>query len=273
MSRAHTAPRSWRSFSRHPWTVAAIVKGCVDFDPDLDVAGVILNRVAGKRHLGILRDSIREYTGLAVLGAIPNLGDDSVLIPGRHLGLVTPSEYEDDGDLRARLREIAEGSLDVDGLIEVAKAAGPLSCAAADPPRSRETPGRVKIGYFKDSVFTFYYPENLEALEANGAGLIPISSLADRSLPEVDALYIGGGFPETHVEQLARNRSMMQVRRRRLPDERRVSDRSAHAPEARGTWLHAAPGGHTQSVLRGRRFDSWARVPLLGANRRSAAAG
>jgi cobyrinic acid a,c-diamide synthase len=73
----------------------------------------------------------------------------------------------------------------------------------------------VKIGYFKDSVFTFYYPENLEALQANGAQLLPISSLADESLPDVDALYIGGGFPETHAEQLARNRSMMKSIKKR----------------------------------------------------------
>jgi cobyrinic acid a,c-diamide synthase len=199
-------------------TVAAIVRGCLDFDPDLDVAGVILNRVAGKRHLGILEASIEEYAGVPVLGAIPNLGDDSVLIPGRHLGLVTPSEYEDDGNLRARLCEIAESSLDVDGLIRVARSAGPLSCAAPGPTGSRVTPGPVKIGYFKDSVFTFYYPENLEALEAKGAQLVPISSLADRSLPEVDALYIGGGFPETHTEQLARNRSMMQSVREKALD-------------------------------------------------------
>jgi cobyrinic acid a,c-diamide synthase len=197
-------------------TVAAIVKGCVDFDPDLNVAGVILNRVAGKRHRGILEDSIQEYAGLPVLGAIPKLGGDSKLIPGRHLGLVTPSEYEDEdedgGDLQARLRDIAEGSLDIDGLIEVARSAAALSCAAAEPTRSSVSgiPGPVKIGYFRDSVFTFYYPENLEALEANGARLIPISSLTDRSLPEVDALYIGGGFPETHAERLTRNRSMMQ---------------------------------------------------------------
>ena len=199
-------------------TVAAIVRGCVDFDPDLDVAGVILNRVAGKRHVAILEDSIEEYAGLPVLGAIPNLGDDSALIPGRHLGLVTPSEYEEDGDLRARLREIAETALDVEGLIRVARSAAPLSCAPEQASCSRGAPGRVEIGYFRDSVFTFYYPENLEALEANGARLVPISSLADRSLPDVDALYIGGGFPETHAERLARNRSMMQSVKKKALD-------------------------------------------------------
>jgi cobyrinic acid a,c-diamide synthase len=131
------------------------------------------------------------------------------LIPGRHLGLITPSEYRDGAGLRPRLREIAESFLDIDKIIEIAGSAGPVSCAPADS--QSVTPVRVKIGYFKDSVFTFYYPENLEALEARGAQLIPVSSLADQSLPEVDALYIGGGFPETHAEQLVRNRSMMKA--------------------------------------------------------------
>jgi cobyrinic acid a,c-diamide synthase len=188
-------------------TLAAIVRGCLDFDPDVNIAGVILNRVAGERHLGILRDSIAKYCGLPVLGAIPNLGDDSALIPGRHLGLVTPSEYEFGAALESRLRDIAENHLDVDGMIEIAESA--RSVSYAEPDRSRDAPRRVKMGYFKDSIFTFYYPENLEALEANGAQLVPVSSVSDESLPEVDALYIGGGFPETHAEQLARNRSMM----------------------------------------------------------------
>jgi cobyrinic acid a,c-diamide synthase len=197
-------------------TLAAIVKGCLDFDPDVNIAGIILNRIAGKRHLAILRDSIAKYVGLPVLGAIPNLGDDSALIPGRHLGLVTPSECEFGASLHSRLRDIAENFLDVDGMIEIAKSAGSVSWAAPDP--SRAAPRRVKMGYFKDSVFTFYYPENLEALEANGAQLVPVSSLSDESLPEVDALYIGGGFPETHAEQLVRNRSMMNSVKREAMD-------------------------------------------------------
>jgi cobyrinic acid a,c-diamide synthase len=188
-------------------TIAAILKGCIDFDPDVNIAGIILNRIAGKRHLRILSDAIGEYTGLPVLGAIPNLGDDAALIPGRHLGLVTPSEYGRRADLQSRLHEIAESFLDVHGMIEIARSAGSLSCTAPDLPCA--DPGRVKIGYFKDSVFTFYYPENLEALEANGTQLVAVSSLVDESLPEIDALYIGGGFPETHAEQLVRNRSLM----------------------------------------------------------------
>ena len=185
-------------------TVAAIVKGCVDFDPDVTVAGVILNRVAGERHLRVLRDSITEYTGLPVLGAIPNLVDE--LIPGRHLGLVTPAEFE--GDVVERLCGIADSHLDVDRMVEIARSAPPISCHEPEAVSGR--PARVKIGYFHDSVFTFYYPENLEALESNGAELVPLSSLEDAHLPAVDALYIGGGFPETHAERLAGNRSMME---------------------------------------------------------------
>jgi cobyrinic acid a,c-diamide synthase len=188
-------------------TIAAIIKGCVDFDPAVNIAGVILNRVAGKRHLRILSDSIARWTGLPVLGAIPRLGEDSTLIPGRHLGLVTPAEYEGDEDLQATLRKMAEEFLDIDALIELAKSAPPLSgvCPAERPMKAQN----VRVGYFKDPVFTFYYPENLEALRTNGARLVEISSLADGALPEVDALYIGGGFPETHAEQLAKNRALM----------------------------------------------------------------
>jgi cobyrinic acid a,c-diamide synthase len=197
-------------------TVAAIVKGCIDFDPAVNIAGIILNRIGGSRHLRVLTDSIREHTGLPVLGAIPRLDDDSTLIPGRHLGLVTPAEYEHKVDLESTLCEIADRFLDIDAIAEIAESARPLPCARLD--LLPVNPERVKIGYFKDSVFTFYYPENLEALRASGAKLVPISSLADASLPEVDALYIGGGFPETHAERLVENRSMMKSVKRQALD-------------------------------------------------------
>ena len=188
-------------------TLAAMVKGCVDFDPAVNIAGVILNHVAGKRHLRVISDAISKWTGLPVVGAIPRLRDDSALIPGRHLGLITPAEYERSAELELKLCEIAEECLDIESIVEIAQAAPALSCTDRAPsPVKRE---RVRIGYFKDSVFTFYYPENLEALSAQGARLVEVSSLADSALPELDALYIGGGFPETHAEELARNRSMM----------------------------------------------------------------
>lgn len=189
-------------------TMAAMINGCISFDPEIRIAGIILNRVAGKRHESIIADSIEKYCSLPVLGAVPNLEDDSSLIPARHLGLVTPSELNPGSDLETRLEEIADEHLDIGSLIKIANSAPPLHSPKKH--HLSEIQPEVRIGYFKDSVFTFYYPENLEALRAGGADLIPISSLHEKSLPDIKALYIGGGFPETHVEQLAQNRSMME---------------------------------------------------------------
>ena len=189
-------------------TLAALIKGCVDFDPDVSIAGVILNRVGGKRHERIVRDAIGKYCGLPVLGALPKLDDKSILIPNRHLGLVTPAELDHGPELEKGLGDVGEEYLDIDGLLAAARAAGPLD--AADPGTPEKIPSTVSIGYFADSAFTFYYPENLEALEAAGARLLPVSSLEDPGLPDIDAMYIGGGFPETHAAGLAQNRSMMQ---------------------------------------------------------------
>ena len=263
-------------------TVAAIVKGCVDFDPDLNIAGVILNRVAGERHLKVLSDSIGKYSGLPVLGAIPNLGDDSALIPGRHLGLITPSEYDCGAPLQTRLREIAEKFLDIDGIIEIARTRriGELrSCGFAE----RDSRASVKIGYFKDSVFTFYYPENLEALEANGAQLVPVSSLADQSSAgsgrplhrrwlSRDACRTAGAEPvddeggqgagargPAHLRRMRRldlPGQIAPVRRCRLPDGGSVPDRSGDASEARRTWLYVGASRRAESVLCSRHFVS-----------------
>lgn len=188
-------------------TIAAIIKGCIEFDPDIEIAGVILNRIAGSRHENIVTQSIEKYCKIPVLGAIPKLEKNSSIIPGRHLGLVTPAELVRDKNFEDKLREISETYLDIDRLIEIAYNAKPLDVDKTEVINNKK---EVKIGYFKDSVFTFYYPENLEALSASGAELTAISSIEDKSLPDIDALYIGGGFPETHAELLANNKSMMQ---------------------------------------------------------------
>jgi len=188
-------------------TVAAMVKGCQSFQPDLTLAGVILNQIAGTRHQRVITEAIEQSCGLPVLGALPRLTADSALIPGRHLGLVTPAEFGENSELQDRLTALAEGHLDLDRLLKIAHSAGPL--AVTEPGRAPRSQVRARIAYFQDSVFTFYYPENLEALEAAGAELVPVSSLADAVLPEVDGLYIGGGFPETHADRLADNQSML----------------------------------------------------------------
>jgi cobyrinic acid a,c-diamide synthase len=189
-------------------TVAALVRGCQVFEPDIEIAGVILNQVAGERHRRIITEAIEQSCHLPVLGAIPRLSRDDALIPGRHLGLVTPAEFGGNAALADRLPALGEEHLDLDRLIEIARGAKTLP---SEEPSKTTTPRKqARIGYFSDRVFTFYYPENLEALESAGAELVPISSLVDTQLPDIDALYIGGGFPETHAEQLTRNHSLRQ---------------------------------------------------------------
>ncbi len=188
-------------------TVAALLNGCISFDPDIRIAGVILNKVAGERHRKTLIDSIEAYCDIPVVGCIPKLGADASIIPGRHLGLVPPSEFVSDDRLPEILARIASEHLDVDAMIAIAESSCEIDIDSVEEPRAAKAD--VRIGYFDDSVFTFYYAENLEALESSGAELVRISSLEDRALPEIDGLYIGGGFPETHAGRLSSNVSML----------------------------------------------------------------
>ncbi len=186
-------------------TAAAVVLGCQHLDPDVDIGGVILNRVAGKRHESVLRDAIEAECGVPVLGSIPRL--DTAPFPERHLGLVPPEEHVGFDDAVAAAAGIVEAHLDLDRIRNVAARAPELDVSAR-PARSVvdvRPEGRPRIGIFRDAAFQFYYAENLEALEREGAELVEISPLRDTGLPDVDALYIGGGFPETLAEGLARN--------------------------------------------------------------------
>ena len=193
-------------------TAAACVLGAQSFDPSLRVRAVILNRVSGGRHEAVAREAIERRCGIRVLGAIPRLEGDSIL-PGRHLGLVTPEEHEDACRARQALLSLARQHLDLDGLLSIAAEGGKQLGAgeASTCGGSEEGPSaRPTIGYLRDSAFSFYYPDNLEALEAAGASLLPISSLRGGPLPPgLDALYIGGGFPETHAAALSANRTLL----------------------------------------------------------------
>jgi cobyrinic acid a,c-diamide synthase len=193
-------------------TAAALVRGCQALDPDLRISGVILNRVAGRRHETVAREAIDRACGLPVLGAIPRL-DEPDLLPGRHLGLVTPHEHVALERLIGVLRRIAREHLDLDRILATA---GAPPVADDDLPLfgdagvSTVSARPVTIGYLSDSAFNFYYPDNLEALEALGATLAPLSSLSGEPLPPgIDALYVGGGFPETHAAALEGNRALL----------------------------------------------------------------
>ena len=198
-------------------TAAALVLGCQKLDPDLDLRGVILNQVAGRRHESVLRDAIESTCGIPVLGALPRAGGQAVL-PSRHLGLVTPAEHGGMADLEEAVLEIVRERLDLDRIMTTARSASPLGAAGPIPSASPDSPA-LRIGIIRDSAFNFYYPENLEALEAAGATLVPVSALDASELPrDISGLYIGGGFPETHGARLSANRSFLAGLKRSAED-------------------------------------------------------
>jgi cobyrinic acid a,c-diamide synthase len=188
-------------------TAAAMVLGLRHMDPDLELRGIVLNRVAGARHESVLVKSIEQYAGLPVLGAIPRL--KGLRFPERHLGLVPPQEHGSHLDVITRAGEAVRRYVDSESIWKVARGAGELR--GVDSSGERASPvatGRFRVGLIKDEVFHFYYPENLEALEERGAEVVSLNALEARGLPPVDALYIGGGFPEMRAEQLAANNSL-----------------------------------------------------------------
>jgi cobyrinic acid a,c-diamide synthase len=183
-------------------TVAAVVLGCQQLDPQVPLRGVVLNQTAGPRHEAVLRDAIQQVCGLPVVGALPRM--PRPLLPERHLGLVPPQEHDQRDGALEQVADVAERHLDLPAIWELAQTAPSLAPQDALP--ADAAPSAIaRIGVFRDAAFQFYYPENLEALVRHGATLVEISPLRDAALPEVDALYIGGGFPETLAPTLADN--------------------------------------------------------------------
>jgi cobyrinic acid a,c-diamide synthase len=187
-------------------TVAAMILGCQHFDPQVAIKGVILNRIGGTRHESVIRSAIEDRCGVAVLGAVPKIKGGG--FPERHMGLIPPREHP--GAVRAvdEASQVVERYVDVDRLWEIAKGTPAVYFDDEDRREHKQDiclSRQPRIGFIRDSAFWFYYPENLEVLEKLGASLVECSALNDRELPPVDALYIGGGFPETHAASLAAN--------------------------------------------------------------------
>lgn len=189
-------------------TMAAVILGLRHFDPAVDIRGVILNRTAGARHRQVLRDSIEHYTDVPVLGVLPKLAVNP--IPERHMGLISDAEF--DTDPFAEIASFIREHVDVQRCLHIAQSAP--SCThplfPLFPDTHKSTP--VRIGVVRDAALWFYYQENLDALVQAGAELVEFSLLDSGSLPpDMDGLYMGGGFPETMADRLSQNQSMMQA--------------------------------------------------------------
>ncbi len=198
-------------------TMAALLLGCMNFDPELQICGVILNRVAGKRHEGKVRKNIEKYCNIPVLGSVPKLKSKD--FPERHMGLIPSEEhFSSDRAVKAVIK-VAQDNIDLDMLYEIVTRknnsieSGNREQLSLPEDKIEQTGSeqlksqKVTIGIIKDSAFQFYYPDNIDALKNLGANIVFISPLHEKTIPDVHAIYMGGGFPETHAPQLAQNNS------------------------------------------------------------------
>lgn len=185
--------------------IAPLLLGYQQFDPRLRIGGVILNKVAGSRHEIKLRETVEHYTDIPVLGAVHR--NPALRIDERHLGLVPSNEASGARTLIDGIAALIRDQVDLARLREIAATTATLE-VPAPAPLSPDTAATVRIGIARDAAFGFYYPDDLEALEAAGATLVPINTLTDTALPSIDGLFIGGGFPESCMDRLAANREL-----------------------------------------------------------------
>ena len=188
-------------------SAAAVVLGFKALDPEINIAGVILNKVKNKAHYEKTKRSIEEITKTEVIGGI--VRDDAISIEERHLGLVPAREKENSLKYIDIWSEVIKNSIDLDRLVEIAGEA-PKITSDIVPIWNKLNKQKVKIGVAYDEVFNFYYKENIESLEANNAKIEYFSPLNDEGLPDVDGLYIGGGYPELFSKELSANEKMLQ---------------------------------------------------------------
>ena len=188
--------------------IVPMLLGHVAFDREVKIAGVIFNRVGGSRHATKLRQAVEHFTDLAVLGVVQEAAE--LQIEERHLGLMPSNERLDAEQQIARMRALVADQVDLAQLISIAQQAPQLPTRIQPSlfKSSVHSSTKLRIGICQDAAFGFYYPGDLEALQQAGAELIPINTLQDTQLPNLEGLFIGGGFPETQMHQLAANRSM-----------------------------------------------------------------
>ncbi len=188
--------------------IAPLILGYQAFDKNIRIAGVILNQLGGSRHEAKLRAVIEHYTDTPVLGAVHH--DDRLTIVERHLGLMPSNEATEARVKVDAIAAVIASSVELDRLLAISSEAPTLESSKLSGASPVASASDVRIGIARDAAFAFYYPGDLEALRAAGAELVPIDTLRDGELPEVDALLIGGGFPEIFMQQLEANVSLRQ---------------------------------------------------------------
>jgi cobyrinic acid a,c-diamide synthase len=187
-------------------SIAAVVKGFESFDPAVRFAGIVLNQVGGDQHYRILEEAIRLVTATPLLGYLPM--NPAIAISERHLGLHTTEETTSSQDLSAPFAQVGRENMDLTPLLALSWTGMMDKREAAPALRSGQT--HVRIGVARDKAFSFYYEDNFDLLREHGAEIVSFSPLDDAELPlNLDALYLGGGYPELYADGLSRNASML----------------------------------------------------------------
>lgn len=184
-------------------SAAALIKGFMEFDPELSFMGVIFNNLGSPHHYTYLTEAVSSGLSIPVIGGI--LQDDRIAIPERHLGLVTDDEHSLTRNEIDNLYDLADKGLDMTKLVPK------LSAEPVQPVENLrdKRPLDLKIAVARDQAFCFYYPDNLERLREQGAELIFFSPLSDTALPQgISGIYLGGGYPEMFARQLSENCAM-----------------------------------------------------------------
>lgn len=197
-------------------SVAASVLGFGSFDPEVNLAGVILNRVAGARHAQWCREAIERHTRVPVLGWLPK--SDNIGMPERHLGLIPYTERRVETEkVVERLAEFISKHLDLDQVVKIASSAPKFD--NVDVKSTRSGRSKVRIGVAVDEAFGFYYADSIDLLKSRGAEIVNFSPLHDPALPEgLDGMYVGGGFPELFSSELESNESMRRSMKLNIED-------------------------------------------------------
>lgn len=223
-------------------SAAALVMGFKQYDSEVNLAGVILNRIGSDTHRAMIEEAL-EKMGVAVFGVIKR--NDAMTMPERHLGLVPVEENTRERETVEEIGRVIGLSADIDRIVALAKTAPPIKEGHGFSEAVRK---KAKIAVARDEAFSFYYPESLAVLRQKGADIVFFSPLHDKELPDADGLILGGGFPEMFAKKLYENESMRA---------------SIKAAAGNGTPIYAECGGFMYLMRRVTDFDGNA-FPMLG---------
>ncbi|NVM05009.1 MAG: Ni-sirohydrochlorin a,c-diamide synthase [Candidatus Helarchaeota archaeon] len=190
-------------------SAAAYILGFKQLDPDVNIAGIILNKFSTRKHAEKTVRAIEKYTKIPVIGTIPN--EMEQVLQQRHLGLIPMAEFKGKQEIITNMGGLINENVDIEQILDIANKTEEIKEVKEPLWNKNEelSKQRIRIGIAKDSAFNFYYQDNLDAFSENGAKLIEFSPVKGETLPEADCFLIGGGFPEIYSQEISQNTNFL----------------------------------------------------------------